>query len=742
MRSQRLIFIKIFCSYLIILLISLVFFVAVNSVTISIIRNNSYDTFNNSLSQTINFVDSRFEEVEAIFEYIKSDSSIKSVMDNSAYADEDFSYYDIYTASQNLFSYNEVNKAIDSVNVFVYNGNYVFSNKSGTVIDDAHITNINGILLDEQNIAKIYGSMHINTYTRLATVDGEEMFVISSIVSPTDATVLGALVVAISNDFLADGLQEFQPNQMGISYILDEDMELVYSLRGEECTLTSDNTSYSNWLITQEIPSGYTFYTQQSANNGWHYCTIVSDQTIYGQALFMQNILIVVACGLLLLGLFVSIIFSNNNSSVFRKILPYLRKFGTEEQSKDTYEYIERSVSNLVETHSNLVTNLATKKPLLEAAALQKLLMQSPIDYDTTTILKDIDIEKNANTIVVIAQNRVLYNILDESQQGDTVLFARVKEEITQKYTNTAYALDIDRETCAMLLVVDGQSTDEISALLRTVAREISTQGNQQILFFVSDIVSGIENIHIAFSQALKISKNAMLATDKFIYVSSSLNVEDNYEYSAETEIKLSLYAKNGELDKVKQTLTDIYIVNFVENPHSNEVLSQLVGALRATLVKNKSTFLINDSLKSDYEALDYATSVNDIFNAVVRVYTSICQNSSEFKSVKESETIFAILEFMNNNLSDSAFTIRDVCNDFSLSESSANKLFKDSLQKTFTEVLESIRIEKACELLRLETMSIKNISDACGYTSDGSFRRAFKRCVGVSPSQYSKAIK
>ena len=50
---------------------------------------------------------------------------------------------------------------------------------------------------------------------------------------------------------------------------------------------------------------------------------------------------------------------------------------------------------------------------------------------------------------------------------------------------------------------------------------------------------------------------------------------------------------------------------------------------------------------------------------------------------------------------------------------------------------IEKCRIEKACNLIKNTNMKIGDIAETVGYTSDVSFRRAFKKVTGISPGEY-----
>ena len=59
------------------------------------------------------------------------------------------------------------------------------------------------------------------------------------------------------------------------------------------------------------------------------------------------------------------------------------------------------------------------------------------------------------------------------------------------------------------------------------------------------------------------------------------------------------------------------------------------------------------------------------------------------------------------------------------------------TLYSLLSAVIEKLRIEKSCDLIKNTDMKIADIAEMVGYTSDKSFRRAFKKIIGVSPVEY-----
>lgn len=69
-------------------------------------------------------------------------------------------------------------------------------------------------------------------------------------------------------------------------------------------------------------------------------------------------------------------------------------------------------------------------------------------------------------------------------------------------------------------------------------------------------------------------------------------------------------------------------------------------------------------------------------------------------------------------------------------SESYFSKVFNTFSGMTFTEYLNTVRVEKAIELLKSENIKITNIASQCGFNTIRQFNRVFKKVTDCSPSK------
>jgi AraC-like DNA-binding protein len=65
------------------------------------------------------------------------------------------------------------------------------------------------------------------------------------------------------------------------------------------------------------------------------------------------------------------------------------------------------------------------------------------------------------------------------------------------------------------------------------------------------------------------------------------------------------------------------------------------------------------------------------------------------------------------------------------------SRCFKQTFGETPQQYLQTRRIERAQELLRLTDLTVSEVCLAVGYTSPGSFSATFKRTVGMAPSAW-----
>ncbi|GAB3950532.1 AraC family transcriptional regulator [Spirosoma harenae] len=81
--------------------------------------------------------------------------------------------------------------------------------------------------------------------------------------------------------------------------------------------------------------------------------------------------------------------------------------------------------------------------------------------------------------------------------------------------------------------------------------------------------------------------------------------------------------------------------------------------------------------------------------------------------------------------------SLDDIANVANLTPGAFCRFFRQHTRKTFSTLLNEVRVEHACRYLRESQQTISQIALSCGYTNLSNFNRQFKEITGMSPSDY-----
>jgi transcriptional regulator GlxA family with amidase domain len=113
--------------------------------------------------------------------------------------------------------------------------------------------------------------------------------------------------------------------------------------------------------------------------------------------------------------------------------------------------------------------------------------------------------------------------------------------------------------------------------------------------------------------------------------------------------------------------------------------------------------------------------------------YASLVRNDPHADSV-----VRACQEWLSKNFAraDAVASVVAIAN---IPERTLKRRFKTATGSTLIEHLQNVRVEQAKRLLENSDMPTDEVSAAAGYEDASFFRQLFKRCTGLTPSQYRR---
>lgn len=104
-----------------------------------------------------------------------------------------------------------------------------------------------------------------------------------------------------------------------------------------------------------------------------------------------------------------------------------------------------------------------------------------------------------------------------------------------------------------------------------------------------------------------------------------------------------------------------------------------------------------------------------------------------------EEEILCQVLRYIMEHYREEV-TQEQVARAVGISRFALSRMFAEKMGCSFLDYVNRLRVERSLEFLLNGKMTVSQIGEACGFQSESSFFRHFRRCIGMTPLQYRKA--
>ena len=159
-----------------------------------------------------------------------------------------------------------------------------------------------------------------------------------------------------------------------------------------------------------------------------------------------------------------------------------------------------------------------------------------------------------------------------------------------------------------------------------------------------------------------------------------------------------------------------------------------MVSAILHIVKEEKKSFLANCDIPSQmsYKKLETGATIGSIFEETVE---NFCNRLKKGENSTASTFAQLVVDYIDENYANSNLCSTTIADYFKCSESTIRKVFKNTTNVSLTAYIERKRMQRANELLIYQTKTISEIAIECGFNSDNSFYKAYRRFYGHAPS-------
>lgn len=418
-------------------------------------------------------------------------------------------------------------------------------------------------------------------------------------------------------------------------------------------------------------------------------------------------------------------------------------------------ETLKKAMEKVDQTKSKRSEDLANKEkleivtPIIENGFIYSLIYQNNNSEDLNNYKTLLGIEEEAGYIMSLQFGDANERESMKNPIGSSVRlqkeYSRIKAVIKSFFRCCVGAMMGNMILIFVPMAVSGQDDEyemRVSIIdnARKMTRELGNVFDARFRVGIGSIHE-LDNLVESYNEAMRsLSYNS---SDSVVHVKDMpilCNFDEDYPINTERTLfkcieegnvnKSTYYAKeffDWMLDKHRENIMDVK-------------LKVLEFVLRAENIGFESGGMVyHFNMRSEYlDTINSIVAYDQLYEWFLVKINNVCHNISTKKEESSVDIIRNAKEYIESNYSKDLI-LDDVSKEFQISPYYFSKLFKKRTGNTFIEYLTMIRIEKAKQLLRNTTKSMKEICMEIGYSDANYFSRTFKKNVGVTPSEYKE---
>ncbi len=566
----------------------------------------------------------------------------------------------------------------------------------------------------------------------------------------------GVIFIMIDEAKLHDMLKKMVFNQNGLIYIEDGKGSIITQIGDKRNNLLLNKQKYSgpDGFVEKQIDGQIMSIIHISSKvNDWNYTAVIPSEKVLSKVDYVQNVSLFILLQSVLIGLILAFVLSYFNMKPLKELAKTLssRLSGDDKKNIDEFSFIKQHVDTVILKNKTLQESIEEQRPFVKAAFFDLLLKGTyRTEKNITQVLSHIDFTASGRHFLILLigiEFKSTGSTPGAIEEIEAVRMILV-DFLEQKSKTEVFLQTMDEKSIAVLLNYRENNISDLYHQSEMLAKETTSflhdRYGLKLYLAAGEIYENVTQIPRSYEEAKQVFDLLSIHNDgRYIHwYKDIIHDIDMFYFPIETEERILNLARSGKHEEISSLLNEIYHENVIKLDIAPQMCQQLMFTIRGTFLRFAGRTVSKDRLNDYLNEIDNSTEINSFFRTITGKFTEVCGAVKTSWNNKGSLSIEEILKYINNNFSRNDMSLCSLSTKFKVSEPYISDFFKVKTGENFYPYLEKMRIKEAVLLLDNEEKSIKDIAEAVGYTSDKSFRRAFKRVKSISPSDYRRLNK
>ncbi|MBW7457069.1 helix-turn-helix domain-containing protein, partial [Paenibacillus sepulcri] len=286
----------------------------------------------------------------------------------------------------------------------------------------------------------------------------------------------------------------------------------------------------------------------------------------------------------------------------------------------------------------------------------------------------------------------------------------------------------------------------KIQHLLEQLADFVLQEYRITVTVALGDSFPSVMEASHSFEQAKQALEYAAYMNRKGILWFSDTRMESaTYYYPLDIELRLISTISSGDIEEARRIVASVISQNVENRELSIDMKQQLIEELKGTLLKllDQKSFMeseVFENVKNRIIGIQAKEAIEPVTREIDGIMEALCGVITSKRNDVHTRTIEQITLYIAKTYMDPDLNLYRIAEKVERPEKYISQLFKDVTGTNLSDHLEKVRMDHAAVLLKKNDYTVDDIASRVGYNSSHSFRRAFKRVMGVSPSSYRQS--
>jgi AraC-like DNA-binding protein len=468
--------------------------------------------------------------------------------------------------------------------------------------------------------------------------------------------------------------------------------------------------------------------------------TVDIPRTVFSERLTpFRRLAFVFALSYLVAGLILSLCFASRSAKPIREIVEEVLSFGerrTPDGSptdfKNDYKYIQHFLSRASRDIETFKTRLVQQEESQRENFFERLL--HGLVYSTATYQSAKDYFPDFPDEFRIAAV-LLPNMEEAALAAHAMRQAMIQDIIKPRMPRGGY---VHFSGNTLILLLPEEEPESLLRRLRELASDLRGKLNTTCKVALSECAGDIRDIHRAFylvRHLLRLPRNTgdeeILRKENIAPSSFPIEVLD-----ASRLYELLLHA---EEDKAADFINHVFD-ELRDRGYTDENDIQQIFFLYRRILLQIVNDLDLDIRKDDViPAYDSHLEVSLLFARLLDSVKNICGVINARYADTDGDFERSVITYIDDNITNPELYTKMITGFFHISENRLQAIVRKYTGKSFLEYVESKRMALSREKLLKTSLPISRVTVECGYSSENTFYKAFRRYFGMSPSEVRK---